>query len=173
MVTVGRDGRLRVRDRLAFLLGELSGHAMGSVSRACPAGHFALAAEDGVAIHVWDLSSGCHLYDLPGECGAAALPPSRDRPDGLLAAIGPAGDVSLRDPATGQLRATVSAVSPDPRSDASQVRAADPAGNWLVISDDRGSLAVCVIPAGLRGSYPKGPVTRSPPAACHQTGPCW
>jgi WD40 repeat protein len=148
MITVGRDGQLRVRDRLAFLLRELSGHGMGRVSRACPVGHLRLAAEDGTATHVWDLHSGQHLYDLPGECGTAALPPSWERPDGLLTTIGPAGDVRFRDPATGELRATVSPDFPDPRRDATRIRAVHPAGTWLAMSDDRGGLAVCVIPAG-------------------------
>lgn len=148
MITVGRGGRLRVRDQHAFLLGELSGHGMSGPSRACPVGHMRLAAEDETAVHVWDLRSGRHQYDLPGEHGAAALPPSRERPDGLLATIGPAGDIRLRDPATGQLRAAVGAESPDPRPAGSQVRAMHPGGNWLAISDDRGGLTVCTVAAG-------------------------
>jgi WD40 repeat protein len=147
MVTIGRDGQLRVRDQHAFLLGELSAQGMSRPSRACPVGHLGLAAEDGTAVHVWDLRSGRHQYGLPGERGAAALPPSRERPDGLLATIGPAGDVRLRDAATGQPRVTVGAESPDPRPDDFRVSAVHPAGNWLAMTDDRGGLVVCVIAA--------------------------
>ena len=148
MVTVDGDGRLRVRDRRAFLLRELAGQGSGKVSRVLPAGRLELAAEDEAAVRVWDLHSGRHLYDLPGEHGAAALAPAPERPEGMLVTIGPAGDVRLRDPASGRLLAMHDADSADSRSDGSRIRAVHPAGDWVAMSDSRGGLAVCVIPAG-------------------------
>jgi WD40 repeat protein len=147
IVTVGRDGQLRVRDHHAFLLGELPGYGMSSPANACPVGRDGLAAEDQAAVHVWDLRDGRPRYNLPGECGAAAQPPSREWPNGLLATIGPVGDVRLRDPATSELRIAVGADSPDPRPDGTQIRAVHPAGNWVAISDDRGRFAVCLVAA--------------------------
>jgi len=147
MVTLD-GGRLRVRDRRAFLLGELPSQRTGRVSRAIPAGPEGLAAEDEAGIQAWDLRSGRHLYDLADEHGAAALASSRAHPEGLLVTLGPQGDVRFRAPANGRLLGTSDTGFPNSRSDGYRIRVVDPAGNWVVMSDARGGLTVLVVASG-------------------------
>jgi WD40 repeat protein len=148
MVTLAEDGLLRVRDRRAFMRGELPGHGVGPVTRAFLAGRMELVAEDKSGLHVWDLQSGRRLYDLPGEHGAAPLEPSRRFPDGAIVTLGQDGQVRFREPPSGRQRAALDGASAGISAAGHRVQAKHPAGQWVAITDDRGTLTVGIQKAG-------------------------
>jgi WD40 repeat protein len=95
--------------------------------------------------------AGTHLGDLPGEYGAAPLPLGRTSTHALIATMGATGDIRIRDPFTSRLHTTLAgSAGTDAQRDGSRVRAVHPGGDWLVVSDDHGSLTAWLTADGER-----------------------
>jgi WD40 repeat protein len=165
MATWTRDGRIRIRNPAGLIEREMRGHRMTWPPRACAQGDSWLATQEETATHLWDPLSGRHLTVLEDEIGAAPLPRTSRWPQGLLATIDLNGRIAITVPLSGERPYVITDESSLTSRDAhTRVSCADPAGNWVITSDDQGGLRAWLLDGAKAHSLLSG--TGEPITSC-------